>query len=270
MGLQTDWGNQIVEITSPTTSVDMQVLHDFIEDEMATPRGMTEADIINPEGKIEDPSNPGVFSQIIVILNSPWQIQFWGGSGYTRIYGGKLVGGLADEPLKATGTANDISVLESPVDGLAVVVETGTSGLTSEESQALLDIAADQATITTAIGLIQTDIGTINGSITVIESDIATMQGDLNDIEVSITAMEADILTINTNIGTIQTDIGNLTIAQQFMADIEGGRWLIDEDANQMIFFKADNVSEVARFNLLDESGSPTSDPTRISERTRV
>ena len=35
-----------------------------------------------------------------------------------------------------------------------ITVETGVSGLTATESQALLDIAADQDTITTAIGLI--------------------------------------------------------------------------------------------------------------------
>lgn len=115
-----DYFNSIINIESPTTSIDAQVLHDFIEDEMATPVGMQHPAIIQPEGKIEDPSQPGVFSQIIIILNSPWQFQFWGGSGYTRIFGGKLVGGLADEPIKATGTAGDITVLESPVDGLVV------------------------------------------------------------------------------------------------------------------------------------------------------
>jgi len=124
MGLNVDWESKIVEITSPTTSVDAQELHDFIEDSMATAIGMCYDDIIQPEGKVEDPANPGVYSQIIIIFNSPWQIQFWGGSGYTRIYGGKIVGGLNDQPVKATGTAGDITVLESPVDGLTVAVES--------------------------------------------------------------------------------------------------------------------------------------------------
>jgi len=127
MPLTIDYGNELIKITSPTTNVDGQVLHDFIEDNMATPEGSLYADIIQPEGKIEDPSNPGVFSQIIIILNSPWQVQFWGGSGYTRIYGAKLVGGLADQPMKATGAAGDITVLESPVDGLTVVSGSGVT-----------------------------------------------------------------------------------------------------------------------------------------------
>jgi hypothetical protein len=125
MALTVDYFAQLIKITSPTTSVDAQVLHDFIEDEMATPEGLLYGDIIQPEGKIEDPANPGVFSQIILIFNSPWQIQYWGGSGYTRIYGGKIVGGLSDEVMKATGTAGDITVLESPVDGLTVASGSG-------------------------------------------------------------------------------------------------------------------------------------------------
>ena len=143
MPLQIDWFNKLIEITSPTVSVDAQVLHDFIEDQMASPIGMTsdgavegfKGDIIKPEGKIEDPSNPGVFSQIIIILNPEWQIQFFGGSGYTRIFGGKLVGGVSDQPILASGAAGDVTVLESPVDGLTVV---SGSGVTAQDK---LDIA---------------------------------------------------------------------------------------------------------------------------------
>lgn len=134
MGIEIDFYNHIVHITSPDTEMDLQTLHDYIEDErcMASPVGLAHDPIVVPEGKIEDPVNPGVFSQIILVLNSPWQIQFWAGSGYTRLYGGKLVGGLNDQPIKATGAAGDVTVLESPVDGL--VVATGTSGLTIQES----------------------------------------------------------------------------------------------------------------------------------------
>ena len=129
MPLAIDSANKLILITSPDTNVDAQTLHDFTQDYLASPLGMIEdgtwdqkGEILKPEGKIEDPTNPGVFSQIILILNPEWQIQFWGGSGYTRIYGGKIVGGVGDQPLKATGTAGDITVLESPVDGVTVSV----------------------------------------------------------------------------------------------------------------------------------------------------
>ena len=126
MPLQISWHERLVKVTSPDVSISGQVLHDFIEDQMASPRGLTELDILQPEGKIEDPTNPGVYSQIILYFNSPWQVQFWQGSGYTRIYGAKIIGGLNDQPIKATGAAGDITVLESPVDGLTIVSSTGT------------------------------------------------------------------------------------------------------------------------------------------------
>ncbi len=142
MPIQIDYGNSIIRITSPDTQIDVQTLHDYIEDEraMASPEGLVNAAILQPEGKIQDPVNPTIYSQIIIVLNSPWQIQFWGGSGYTRVFGGKVVGGLNDQPIKATGTAGDVTVLESPVDGITTVVQTGVSGLTAEESQILTNI----------------------------------------------------------------------------------------------------------------------------------
>jgi len=120
MGLNVNWETKIIEITSPTTEIDAQELHDFIEDNMATSVGMGYGDIIDPKGKDEDPSTPGIYSQIFLYFYTPWQIQFWAGSGYTKIYGGKIAGGLNDQPMKATGTAGDITVLVSPVDGLTV------------------------------------------------------------------------------------------------------------------------------------------------------
>ena len=106
---------------------------------MASPVGLIRSAILSPEGKIEDPTNPGVFSQIILVLQSPWQIQFWGGSGYTRVYGGKIVGGLSDRPMKATGTAGDITVLESPVDGVYVAGEGGSVPTAEEVAGAVWD-----------------------------------------------------------------------------------------------------------------------------------
>ena len=40
--------------------------------------------------------------------------------------------------------------------------------------------------------------------------------------------------------------------------DIEGGKWTIV--GTQMVFFKADNLTEVARFDLFDADGNPTVD----------
>ena len=41
----------------------------------------------------------------------------------------------------------------------------------------------------------------------------------------------------------------------KFNMDIAGGKWTMDGDNNQMIFYAADNTTEVARFNLTDSDG---------------
>lgn len=51
-----------------------------------------------------------------------------------------------------------------------------------------------------------------------------------------------------------------------FVGDIEGGRWKIV--GNQMIFYKVDNITIAATFNLLDAAGNPTM--TNVFERLRV
>ena len=49
---------------------------------------------------------------------------------------------------------------------------------------------------------------------------------------------------------------GSLGGMVNFINDIQGGRWKIV--SNQMIFYKDDNTTEVARFNLFDDGGVPT------------
>jgi hypothetical protein len=50
--------------------------------------------------------------------------------------------------------------------------------------------------------------------------------------------------------------------------DISFGRWKIDKATNQMLFYKSDNVTLVARFNLFDDNGNPVFDG--VFERVKV
>lgn len=61
-------------------------------------------------------------------------------------------------------------------------------------------------------------------------------------------------------------DYSPLEEQAQFSYDISGGRWRIIN--NQMVFFKSDNSTEIARFNLLDDTGAPTMDS--VFERVKV
>jgi hypothetical protein len=55
---------------------------------------------------------------------------------------------------------------------------------------------------------------------------------------------------------------------QKMARFIHTGRWQIDENTNQMIFYEDDNVTEIARYDLKDRNGSASI--TEIFERTRV
>lgn len=67
------------------------------------------------------------------------------------------------------------------------------------------------------------------------------------------------IQVIDDNIDLIKTDITRIK-------DIEEGRWKIE--ANQMIFYKPDNITELFRFNLFDSLGTPTM--INVADRSRV
>ncbi len=44
----------------------------------------------------------------------------------------------------------------------------------------------------------------------------------------------------------------------EFIKDIEGGRWTINGTTNKMTFYKSDNVTVVAEFDLQDSAGAPS------------
>lgn len=60
--------------------------------------------------------------------------------------------------------------------------------------------------------------------------------------------------------------ISQLDNALEFLQHIEGGRWRIIN--NQMLFYRDDNVTLVATFNLFDSDGNPTE--INVAERRRV
>jgi len=77
---------------------------------------------------------------------------------------------------------------------------------------------------------------------------------------------DQNYLNNNPLVDQIYTTLQIVSGSVEFIRSIEGGRWKIVAD--QMIFYKDDNVTEVARFDLYDQYGSPTNDA--VMERRRV
>ena len=53
-----------------------------------------------------------------------------------------------------------------------------------------------------------------------------------------------------------------------FVKDMISGRWHIDPETTQMVFYKGDNTTEVARYDLKDKNGNPSY--LSVFDRNRV
>ena len=74
------------------------------------------------------------------------------------------------------------------------------------------------------------------------------------------------VWSINGNTNVYATE--EIKIDQKMARFIHTGRWIIDENTNQMVFYEDDNVTEIARYDLKDRDGNASI--TEIFERTRV
>lgn len=147
-------------------------------------------------------------------------------------------------------------------------------------------------TVNTKVDNIQSDIDTIDSTINDISVDVAAIGIDVDDIDSRTSLIQTATGTINSKIDIIDTNIDNMSTALSdvpttsenanavwqhatatqlllnvaFIKDIEGGKWAIVN--NQMIFYKSDNSTEVARFNLYNSSNAPSSE--NVTRRERV
>lgn len=68
----------------------------------------------------------------------------------------------------------------------------------------------------------------------------------------------------NTNVYATE----EIKMDQKMARFIHTGRWIIDENTSQMVFYEDDNVTEIARYDLKDRDGNASI--TEIFERSRV
>jgi hypothetical protein len=99
--------------------------------------------------------------------------------------------------------------------------------------------------------LVQFNSGVLSGLNNIdLQSDM--LQGLVTQLSASAVHMESAVM-------TVQDDI-------IFLRGITAGRWHIKD--HQMIFYGEDNVTEIARYNLLDDMGQPSMEA--VFDRVRV
>jgi len=74
------------------------------------------------------------------------------------------------------------------------------------------------------------------------------------------------VWSINGNTNVYATE--EVKIDQKMARYIHTGRWLVDENAKQMIFFQDDNSTEIAKYDLFDRNGNASI--TELFERRLV
>lgn len=88
-------------------------------------------------------------------------------------------------------------------------------------------------------------------------SELSLNQSFSGSILWEVTASNGNVVFASEEIETDQKLTRHFTV----------GRWIIDENTNQMIFYQEDNNTEIGRFNLKDRNGSASFE--EVFERTR-
>lgn len=132
---------KLINITSPTTTITVQQLHDACRAWEHDPINLDEAKIIDSSGKKD--MGGGVISGIIMSLSTLWRIKFWSGVGVGIIKDGTVVptSGYNGTPIEPTG-GNDTIVLNNQIGGVISVVG---SGVTEQDKADIVDLMWDES-----------------------------------------------------------------------------------------------------------------------------
>ena len=127
---------------------------------------------------------------------------------------------------------------------------SGMGGRTSDVYYTVYDAAGSVSSARTNTGVyeIGTNTGIYGASVSIANNFQGSIFWDVNGT--SVYAVE---------------EISSDTRLTRLMTS---GRWQIDKDSKQMIFYEEDNATEIMRFNLKDKEGDASY--TEVFDRTKV
>jgi hypothetical protein len=94
----------------------------------------------------------------------------------------------------------------------------------------------------------------------------ATEQYNVEENDPRIDAIHSASVYVSSSMTTVLSTLSYVSGVVGSLYDIQFGRWHIV--GNQMIFYRDDNVTEIARFDLFDDTGTPTMDA--VFERVKT
>ncbi len=176
---------------------------------------------------------------LYVYLELGWKIRPLEENGITTVTGNVLVQGGGSPIASTIGNYNILVNMETPVKSSAIEVISG-SGLSTEEHNRLMSPNIE--------GISSVDFHSNLDSYTNKDDwkgDGGSGGGFTDDDRTDLAAIKDDV---------------------NLIKDYQEGKYKII--GNQMIFYKADNVTEVARFNLYNDAGVPAME--NVFERRKV
>lgn len=180
MAISIDWGSKVISVPQSYLTPIVGTLYELDTEQFRLDLKALEDD---PEGMAFPDTHrhatqvtvAGItYARTIEIING-YSIEFEDGQYSVRLAGSNnnffdVENGILSQ--------NQVQVIPGNAAGL-IVHESGVSGLTQDESDALLDIAADQSTI-------QTSISAMQGSVTSIQINVAAMVATQTSIEAEL------------------------------------------------------------------------------------
>lgn len=136
---------------------------------------------------------------------------------------------------------------------------TGSSGV----GYKVLDVVGLTVVARTTTGVFQSSPGIYSCNVTYPDRFNGQIVWDcpvVGTLPVAYAVEEQNVQANDPRVSETWQSVSSVTGSIQALYDINYGRWRIDKLTNQMVFYRADNVTVVACFNLFDENGSPAYD----------
>ena len=168
------------------------------------------------------------------------------------------------DDIKGSGWTNQTLV---ELDSLLTAIKGKTDFMPADTAQELTDIDTQVAAVRERSDRLPDDPAGQSATQAALDAAESHLNADLDAIANTMAVNQSDS---QNQTAELQAELTNLINAVQsdvtFIKDIEGGRWRIVE--GQMVFYKDDNTTEIARFDLLNSVGVPS--VVNVFERRRA
>ncbi|NIS52200.1 MAG: hypothetical protein GWN94_13985 [Phycisphaerae bacterium] len=117
MPIEVDYYNNIVRITSPTTTVTVQQIYDAMRDAEDTPDGISFGEPVKTvtdgfvDGEGEADLGGGFSTPLTITFDSNWYIEFWNGVSLGTVNDGNIAGGKDSRPVRCAVGSSDTALV---------------------------------------------------------------------------------------------------------------------------------------------------------------